>query len=203
MPFIDDDLLWCPDNDGKMVDLSQCLQEAANGGQQQQQQHEASGPGLGELSQSDLTGLVTSLDEDDEEDLFKQLGESTFELDNFFTDFEEKEENNNNVVSPGSGGGAASDVVTSSTAPTKSATSLQDARAKKFTIAAANPLLAEKLAAPPPLTSSAPTPAAITTPFIAGRATIKTECLAPDSSKGKFNITLTPAKYLDKSITNC
>lgn len=24
MPFIDDDLLWCPDNDGKMVDLS-CL----------------------------------------------------------------------------------------------------------------------------------------------------------------------------------
>ncbi|CAG2065049.1 unnamed protein product, partial [Timema podura] len=25
MPFIDDDLLWCPDNDGKMVDLSQCL----------------------------------------------------------------------------------------------------------------------------------------------------------------------------------
>ena len=23
MPFIDDDLLWCPDNDGKMVDLSQ------------------------------------------------------------------------------------------------------------------------------------------------------------------------------------
>lgn len=26
MPFIDDDLLWCPDNDGKMVDLSSCLQ---------------------------------------------------------------------------------------------------------------------------------------------------------------------------------
>jgi hypothetical protein len=25
MPFIDDDLLWCPDNDGKMVDLTQCL----------------------------------------------------------------------------------------------------------------------------------------------------------------------------------
>ena len=24
MPFIDDDLLWCPDNDGRMVDLS-CL----------------------------------------------------------------------------------------------------------------------------------------------------------------------------------
>lgn len=26
MPFIDDELLWCPDNDGKMVDLTQCLQ---------------------------------------------------------------------------------------------------------------------------------------------------------------------------------
>lgn len=29
MPFIDDDLLWCPDNDGKMVDLNQCLQVSA------------------------------------------------------------------------------------------------------------------------------------------------------------------------------
>ena len=53
-----------------------------------------------------------------------------------------QEENNNNVVSPGNGGGVASDVVTSSTAPLKNATSLQDSRAKKFTIAAANPLLA-------------------------------------------------------------
>lgn len=69
-------------------------QEAANGAQQQQQQqqqHQNTGStGLGELSQSDLTGLVSSLDEDTEEDLFKQLGESTFELDNFFTDFEDK-----------------------------------------------------------------------------------------------------------------
>jgi hypothetical protein len=70
-------------------------QEAANGAQQQQQQqqqqHQNIGStGLGELSQSDLTGLVSSLDEDTEEDLFKQLGESTFELDNFFTDFEDK-----------------------------------------------------------------------------------------------------------------
>lgn len=62
-------------------------QEAASGAQQQQH---TGGPGLGELSQSDLTGLVSSLDEDTEEDLFKQLGESTFELDNFFTDFEDK-----------------------------------------------------------------------------------------------------------------
>lgn len=26
MPFIDDTLLWCPDNDGRMVDISACLQ---------------------------------------------------------------------------------------------------------------------------------------------------------------------------------
>jgi hypothetical protein len=66
-------------------------QEAASGAQQQQQQQQHTGSsGLGELSQSDLTGLVSSLDEDAEEDLFKQLGDSTFELDNFFTDFEDK-----------------------------------------------------------------------------------------------------------------
>lgn len=26
MPFIDDALLWCPDNDGRLVDISACLQ---------------------------------------------------------------------------------------------------------------------------------------------------------------------------------
>lgn len=26
MPFIDDELLWSPDNDGRMVDLQACLQ---------------------------------------------------------------------------------------------------------------------------------------------------------------------------------
>lgn len=26
MPFIEDELLWCPDNDGRMVDISACLQ---------------------------------------------------------------------------------------------------------------------------------------------------------------------------------
>lgn len=34
MPFIDDDLLWCPDNDGRMVDMSQvCLGEDGTGNQ--------------------------------------------------------------------------------------------------------------------------------------------------------------------------
>lgn len=32
MPFIDDELLWCPDNDGKMVDLTQCLQVSPSSG---------------------------------------------------------------------------------------------------------------------------------------------------------------------------
>jgi hypothetical protein len=53
-----------------------------------------------------------------------------------------QEENNNNVVSPSGGGGTASNIVTSSTTPAKGVTSLLDSRAKKFTIAAANPLLA-------------------------------------------------------------
>lgn len=49
--------------------------------------------GLGELSQSDLTslGLQPEQEEDnhmgDTDDIFKQLGETSFELDNFFTEF--------------------------------------------------------------------------------------------------------------------
>lgn len=30
MPFIDDALLWCPDNDGRMVDISACLPVSMN-----------------------------------------------------------------------------------------------------------------------------------------------------------------------------
>lgn len=47
--------------------------------------------GLGELTQSDLSGLVEDGAEDDPEDLFQQLGDSHFELDNFLmAEFEEK-----------------------------------------------------------------------------------------------------------------
>lgn len=50
---------------------------------------------LGELTQSDLTSLVGGLQPEPEEDnqmgdtddIFKQLGESAFELDHFFSDF--------------------------------------------------------------------------------------------------------------------
>ncbi|XP_068082850.1 ecdysone-induced protein 74EF isoform X2 [Anabrus simplex] len=179
MPFIDDDLLWCPDNDGKMVDLSQCLEAAGS-------QQEAEGSlRLGELTESDLNGLVSGIDVDEDEDIFKRLGgDSTFELDNIFDAFEEKEENNNNVVS--SNGGASGGGVTSSSALSKSAT-------RKFNIAAANPLLAEKLAAPPPVVSSCsssnscstttitttPVTSPVSTTSIPSRTTVKTECLVP------------------------
>ncbi|XP_049845213.1 ecdysone-induced protein 74EF isoform X1 [Schistocerca gregaria] len=143
MPFIDDDLLWCPDNDGKMVDLSQCL-DSGN-------QQEGGGTGLGELSQQDLSGLVGEFEEEVDDDLFKQLGDTTFELDTFFPDFVDKEENNNNV-SPGS-----AESVNSSNAN-------KSAVARKMNIIAANPLLAvragvscaEKLSAPAPAPNPAP-----------------------------------------------
>ncbi|KAF5300131.1 hypothetical protein FQR65_LT09222 [Abscondita terminalis] len=141
MPFIDNDLLWCPDNDGKMVDLSSCLQDAASVAIGQQNIATASG-GLGELSQSDLTSLVPGLSDEhehmpDTEDIFKQLGDTNFELDHLFTEFNPgdiKQEENNNVPS--------------SPSEHKSAHLDRRTSALKFTIAAANPLLAEKLAAP-------------------------------------------------------
>lgn len=48
--------------------------------------------GLGELSQSDLTSLVPGLSEEQEQmpdtdDIFKQLGDTNFELDHLFTEF--------------------------------------------------------------------------------------------------------------------
>ncbi|XP_031333850.1 ecdysone-induced protein 74EF-like [Photinus pyralis] len=140
MPFIDNDLLWCPDNDGKMVDLSSCLQDAASVAIGQQNGATAAG-GLGELSQSDLTSLVPGLSDEQEhipdtEDIFKQLGDTNFELDHLFTEFNPgdiKQEENNNV--PNSN--------------TEHKSAPVDRRSTiKFTIAAANPLLAEKLATP-------------------------------------------------------
>ncbi|KAF5272902.1 hypothetical protein FQA39_LY07668 [Lamprigera yunnana] len=141
MPFIDNDLLWCPDNDGKMVDLSSCLQDAASVAIGQQNMATASG-GLGELTQSDLTSLVPGLADEhehmpDTDDIFKQLGDSNFELDHLFTEFNPsdiKQEENNNVPN--------------SNSEHKSTQLDRRPSSLKFTIAAANPLLAEKLAAP-------------------------------------------------------
>ncbi|CAH0385754.1 unnamed protein product [Bemisia tabaci] len=186
MPFaIEDDLLWCADNDEKMVDLSVCLPKAdpdttmptadedgqdeietyndalaainqlgcfsatKNCPQLMELMEEArqavlaefwpyqksinfleNGGNLGELSSTDLSGLVPELEEDPvEEDIFKQL-----ELDNFF-DFSNdvKEENNNSVVS--------------SNNKNQVSAYLQELQrnsvsSRKFNIAAANPLLA-------------------------------------------------------------
>ncbi|KAK7580650.1 hypothetical protein V9T40_001279 [Parthenolecanium corni] len=128
MPFIEDELLWNPDNDTKMVDISQCLE---NGGS------------LGELSHSDLSGLETGLEqEEDAEDIFKQLSDTSFELDQFL-DFpnDHKEENNNNIISNNNKNPATVALLHELQ---KNASSYN----RKYNIAAANPLLAEKLSAP-------------------------------------------------------
>ncbi|XP_045588684.2 ecdysone-induced protein 74EF [Procambarus clarkii] len=112
MPFIDDDLLWCPDNDGKMVDLS-CLDpgggsttgnSATPGGNMNDQMtpmgmgvigglassNPASAPECGdlaELSQADLKGLVGEITEEDE--IFTSISDPNFELDNIFAEVDE------------------------------------------------------------------------------------------------------------------
>lgn len=68
MPFIDDELLWCPDADGRMVDMS------------------AGGPG------QEMTNNACDLSEldplcNDSDDILRQLAEHPFELDSFFQEF--------------------------------------------------------------------------------------------------------------------
>lgn len=125
--FIDDDLLWCPDNNGKMVDLSHCL-ESSN---------------AFNLCQTDLEDLETGLD-DGEADIFKQLSDSSFELEQLF-DFNSdiKEENNNNSVTLNNNNksSAAANLLHEIQ---KSSVAI----GRKYNIAAANPLLAEKLSLP-------------------------------------------------------
>ncbi|XP_044728683.1 ecdysone-induced protein 74EF isoform X1 [Chrysoperla carnea] len=154
MPFIDDDLLWCPDNDGKMVDLSSCLQDSVAVGQQT-----VAMANLGELTQSDLTSLSTGLSEENEqindtEDIFKQLNDTNFEF--IFNDLTngnhsngveiKQEENNNNL--PNQQYDQNVPTLNNISDNTKSLLLEMRTVSKKFTIAAANPLLAEKLASP-------------------------------------------------------
>uniref|UniRef100_A0A182Q653 Uncharacterized protein n=1 Tax=Anopheles farauti TaxID=69004 RepID=A0A182Q653_9DIPT len=90
MPFIDDELLWSPDNDGRMVDLQACLQTESN--QTASQTAELANGGC------DLNTLDDPLDNDSDE-LLRQLTENSFELEQFFQDFpatEIKVEENNN-----------------------------------------------------------------------------------------------------------
>ncbi|KAH8025686.1 hypothetical protein HPB51_010770 [Rhipicephalus microplus] len=67
MPFIEDDLLWCPNTDGKMVDLS-CLDSGPN------VLVEPQGDVLQELTHTDLHGLGI----DEEEEILQQLSDPNF-----------------------------------------------------------------------------------------------------------------------------
>ncbi|GAB0100174.1 ecdysone-induced protein 74EF [Sergentomyia squamirostris] len=90
MPFIEDELLWCPDNDGRMVDISACLQDAVTASTTNQNQEIAGGS-------CDLSSLDPLCNDSDE--ILRQLAENPFELDSFFSDFsnvEVKQEENNN-----------------------------------------------------------------------------------------------------------
>jgi E74-like factor 1/2/4 len=145
MPFIDNDLLWSSDHDGKMVDISSCLQDASTPVAQP-----TAGMGLGELSQSDLSSLVPPLPEAniaDNEDIFKHLSDTTsIEIDTLLNEFNStpyiKQEENNNIPN------CPDEALGNSATHHKSAQVMLEMRSLKFTIAAANPILAEKLATP-------------------------------------------------------
>nr|CAH7728042.1 unnamed protein product [Callosobruchus chinensis] len=101
MPFIDNDLLWSSDHDGKMVDLTSCLQDASVAVDQQNPPTSgaavstSSTPvppqnnGMNELAHSDLSSLVPTIAEphiNDQEDIFRHLPEdtATIDLDSIF-----------------------------------------------------------------------------------------------------------------------
>ncbi|XP_076258685.1 ecdysone-induced protein E74 isoform X2 [Rhynchophorus ferrugineus] len=150
MPFIDNDLLWSSDHDGKMVDLSSCLQDAsvAIGNQTVATSTNTTNHSLGELTQSDLTNLVPAINPDnnhinDTDDIFKHLSDTTaIEIENILSEFNStpyiKQEENNNTIS--------SDHCGIDNGQERS--SGVNEMGRKFTIAAANPILAEKLATP-------------------------------------------------------
>ncbi|KAK9884748.1 hypothetical protein WA026_007597 [Henosepilachna vigintioctopunctata] len=149
MPFIDNDLLWSSDHDGKMVDISSCLQDASVAVGQQNIAQGGGGAALGELSQSDLSSLVPSASEGqmNDDDIFKHLSDTAaIEIDSLLNEFNAtpyiKQEENNNI--PNS---CTDNDVSSSHGHQKSAVSIE-MRSLKFTIAAANPILAEKLSTP-------------------------------------------------------
>ncbi|XP_076276733.1 ecdysone-induced protein E74 isoform X1 [Lasioglossum baleicum] len=149
MPFIDDELLWCPDNDGKMVDLTQCLQESSTGQSV-------------EFSPMELSALVgtpaaPNIPAEEGEGMVGVPGEEPFDtLDTFLRELQ-------------------ADLAEASQ-PTSTTSSIASCRRQRYNIAAANPLLAEKLAAP----SSQASPTSI--PY-ATRAEIKTENIQPETSK--------------------
>ncbi|XP_012157665.1 ecdysone-induced protein 74EF isoform X2 [Ceratitis capitata] len=99
MPFIDDALLWCPDNDGRMVgglDIGHCMQEAATGNNNEN----GNEPAQLDDRNTELNSLEPLCNESSDE-LFRQLSESNFEIESLLSDLatvEVKEENNNNIA---------------------------------------------------------------------------------------------------------
>ncbi|EFN61991.1 hypothetical protein EAG_01744 [Camponotus floridanus] len=143
MPFIDDELFWYSDNDGKM-DLTQCLQQS-NTGQSV------------EFSPIELSALVgtpaaSNVPAEEGADMSGITGEELFDPMDLLREFDAEPSQ-----------------------PT-STTTLSSYRRQRHNIAALNPLLAEKLAAPSTQTSSTSIP-------YASRAEIKTENIQPEPSK--------------------
>ncbi|XP_037810076.1 ecdysone-induced protein 74EF-like [Lucilia sericata] len=98
MPFIDDALLWCPDNDGRIVgglDIATCMQDEVN----ESNENVSESTQLAESTTAELNALEPSLcNNDSSDDLFRQLSESNFEIESLLSDLatvEVKEENNN------------------------------------------------------------------------------------------------------------
>ncbi|KAM0732451.1 Ecdysone-induced protein 74EF isoform A [Formica fusca] len=139
MPFIDDELFWYSDNDGKM-DLTQCLQ--SNTGQSVE---------FSPMELSALVGTPAAPNVPAEEGAGMSTGEELFDPLDFLRELE-----------------AEASQPTSTTTPSSY-------RRQRHNIAAANPLLAEKLAAPSTQTSPTSIP-------YASRAEIKTENIKPEPS---------------------
>ncbi|XP_044021163.1 ecdysone-induced protein 74EF isoform X2 [Aphidius gifuensis] len=160
MPFIDDELLWCPDNDGKMVDLTQCLQENGTGQSV-------------EFSSMDLSALVGAPSEtpqnvpvrDDNGDMSSVNEDTLQSFDTLDTFLRELQADLAEASQP------------TSTTSTTINNNISCRRQMRYNIAAANPLLAEKLAAP----SSQISPSSLNS--YSARAEIKTENIMTGSSK--------------------
>ncbi|CAD1479678.1 unnamed protein product, partial [Heterotrigona itama] len=176
MPFIDDELLWCPDNDGKMVDLTQCLQVGPSSKNQfcnrksksltrlYRLSHQESSTGQSvEFSPMELSALVgtpaaPNMPAEEGEGMAGVTGEEPFDtLDTFLRELQ-------------------ADLAEASQPTSTTTSATPSCRRQRYNIAAANPLLAEKLAAP----SSQASPTSI--PY-AARAEIKTESIQPETSK--------------------
>ncbi|CAH1713380.1 unnamed protein product [Chironomus riparius] len=105
MPYIDDELLWCSSNDGRLAGEYQNLQDMSDNTpqqtqpQSQSQSHQNTQNQNQDLETCDLANLE-SLNVNDSDELLRQLTENTFELETFFSEFSAadiKEENNNDV----------------------------------------------------------------------------------------------------------